>query len=221
MDLQFSDEPLNIEQDFNEWEPAPEFAPPPQAGTYTVYIDQIRSEEQFEVPTVGVRYKVVVDLRIVGGEYDNRTITWQRFSNKEVTRKATGKRSSQLLDLVKAAGMKQPPRSNNDFHLVVNRLKDLGPGATFMVQIDWRGFCTPCFEKKLMELTHTATPDDAKHVADGDQRNEASNFATKARNYRGFPVAGVNQRKDSFICEGCKNEVRAQVQIQRFLAPVA
>src|SRR5512137_3014895 len=116
MDIQFSDEPLGLEQDFEKWQEAPEFAPPPPAGKYRAYIDSIRNEEEYGERK---RYRAVLDLRIVGGKEDGRLITWVRLSNKESDRKSTGTRSSMLLDLVKSAGVSVAPRSNKDFHDII------------------------------------------------------------------------------------------------------
>ena len=101
--------------------------------------------------------------------------------------------------------------------MVIQGLKDRGPGASFSTQIDWRGFCTTCYENKLRELTGAADLAAAKTQATPDQKKQASKYATKAKNYRGFPSTTNGARADSFICPVCKDEVRAQVNIQRFI----
>jgi hypothetical protein len=214
-EMNFSDDPIETQQSYDEWEPAPEFAPPPVAGTYRTYVSEIREAKEFDAKN-GKRLTATLDFRIVGGQYDERAITWQRVSNAEMTR-SNGKTSSMLLDLAKSAGIAQAPRSNKEFYTVIQGLKDRGPGASFSTQIDWRGFCTTCYENKLKELTGTQTLDDAKAAATPEQKKAASKFATKAKNYRGFPSTNNGARADSFICPVCKDEVRAQVQIQRFL----
>lgn len=225
MEVQFSDEPIEgIEKSFEEWVQPPEFAPPPPAGTYRVYIDQIRSEEEFNAIVDGrevKRYRCVLDLRILGGAHDGRVITFQRLTNRENLRKATGTTASQLLDVVKATGVSSAdlPNSNKKFSLFVRTMKDRGAAMSFGVQIDWRGFCGTCYERKLMELTGTVTADAAKDAAKSspDCFNEASDYATKAKNYRGFPPNPAGGLKDSFICDTCREEVRASVRLTRII----
>ncbi len=213
-ELNFSDEQLETQQSFDDWEPAPEFAPPPPAATYRTYLSEIREAKEFEA-RVGKRLTATIDLRIVGGQYDDRAITWQRVSNAEMQRR-NGKTSSMMLDMIKSAGIAQAPRSNREFYQVLQSLKDQGPAKSFGTQIDWRGFCTTCYEKKLMELTGLSV-DNAKANATPDQKKEASKYATKAKGYRSFPTTNNGGKADSFICNDCKNEVRAQVNIQRFI----
>jgi len=122
-----------------------------------------------------------------------------------------------MLDLVKSAGIAQAPRSNQEFFVALKGLKERGPGASFSTQIDWRGFCTTCYDKKLMALTATMVGEAAKAVATPEQKREASKYATKAKNYRAFPTNANGLKADSFICQDCKDEVRAQVNIQRFI----
>jgi hypothetical protein len=122
-----------------------------------------------------------------------------------------------MLDMVKCSGLAQAPHSNKEFYAVLLGLKERGAGATFGTQFDWRGFCTSCYESKLMTLTGAESAEVAKTAATPAQKKEASKFATKAKNSRGFPTNAGGGKDDTFICKDCKNEVRAQVQIQRFL----
>jgi|WetSurMetagenome_2_1015567.scaffolds.fasta_scaffold11627_5 hypothetical protein len=214
-ELNFSDEPIDSQTDFDNWEPAPEFAPPPAAGTYRTYVSEIREAKEFDAKA-GKRLNATLDFRIVGGQYDDRAITWQRISNAEFERR-DGHRSSMMLDLVKSAGIQQAPRSNKEFYLTLQSLKDRGPAGLFGTQIDWRGFCTGCYEKALMAVTGTTNSEAAKAVATGEQKGTASKEAVKAKNYRAFPTTPNGSKADSFICKDCQGEVRAQVKVQRFL----
>lgn len=214
--MNFSDEPLTVsQQDFDDWQPAPEYAPPPPAGTYQMYVGEIREEKEFETQK-GKRYSTTLDFRIVGGEYDDRAVTWQRLSNTEYERKVDGRKTSQLLDLIKSAGIAQIPRSNREYSVVVHGLHDRGIGATFKGQMDWRGFCTGCYEKALMDATGCSTAEDAKAAATGEQKGDAAKVAVKAKNFRAFPVDGNGKKMDAFVCNDCGAEVRAQVRIVRF-----
>ena len=216
----FSDEPLNIDRDFDEWEPPPEFAPPPEAGNYSTYLSEIREEDEYEITQPdGVkskRLRATVDMRIIGGEFDDRAITWQRVTNGEYVRKSDQKRTSMMMDLVRSAGVSQTPNSNAQFSKALHYLKDQGPAAMFKTQIDWRGFCVNCYERKLMEMTGAGSPQEAKDRAGSDGVKEASAFATKAKNARAFPQGAGGRRKDSLICPECGQEVRAQVRVIRF-----
>ncbi len=214
-EMNFSDEPIDAQQDFDNWEPAPEFAPPPAAGTYQTYLHEIRDAKEFESKN-GKRLNATLDLKIIGGQYDERAINWQRVSNMEFKRQ-NGTQSSLMMDMVKCAGIAQAPRSNKEYYEVLLGLKDRGVGASFKTQIDWRGFCTNCYEVRLMALTGTTSAEAAKAAATPENKKEASKFATKAKNYRAFPTNPNGTKADSFICADCKNEVRAQVNIQRFL----
>jgi hypothetical protein len=215
-ELVFSDEPLDgVQQDFDSWEPAPEFAPPPPAGTYQVYLSEIREEKEFE-GRQGKRLAATVDFRIIGGEYDDRAITWQRLSNAEFERRGDGKRTSLMLDLIRSAGVTVAPKSNNEFHKVMQSLLDRGKAAPLKVQVDWRGFCSGCYEKSLIRQTGAPNAAAAKEAAEKDNYDTANGEAVKAKSYRGFPLTESGSRQDSFICPDCGNEVRAQIRVSRY-----
>jgi hypothetical protein len=214
-EMNFSDDPIDVQQDFDNWEPAPEFAPPPVAGTYQTYISEIREATEID-SKAGKRLSAIIDLKIIGGQYDERTIAWVRISNVEMQR-SNGKTSSQMLDVLKCGGVQQAPRSNKEYFVALKGMKDRGAGASFKTQIDWRGFCTTCYETRLMSLTGAENTEAAKAMATAEQKKDASKFATKAKNYRAFPTNAAGAKCDSFICADCKDEVRAQVNVQRFL----
>jgi hypothetical protein len=214
----FSDEPLNIESDFDQWQEAPEFAPSVPAKTYRLYVAQIREEKEVDA-AVGRRLNVTLDFKIIGGEYDDRSITFQRLSNIEFKRR-DGKQTSFLLDLLKSAGVQQAPRSNKDFSLLLHQLLDRGPSAPFGGDADWRGFCTNCNDIALMKATGRDNAKDAKDAASSEQKKEAAKYATKAKSHRGFPIGPDGQRKDTFICKDCGNEIQAQVRVTRFTKAV-
>ena len=215
--MNFSDEPLDTQQQFDDWTPPPEFAPPPSAGTFSAYVSEIRDEKEFDTQK-GKRYQATVDFRIIGGDQDDRAITWQRLSNTTFERRSDGKTSSQMLDLIKSAGVSQAPRSNREFSSVLHGLYDRAKGASFKVQIEWEGFCMSCYEKELMQVTGKGTAAEAKSEATGEQKKSASKSAMKAKRYRDFPeMENGNGRKDTFICADCNAEVRARVKVVRFM----
>jgi hypothetical protein len=214
----FSTEPLNIENDWDQWDPPPEFAPPPEAGTYRMYLAAVRELDEYETK-IGKRLKAVVDFRIVGGEYDTRAVNFQRLNNYAFTRKSDGKTSSQMLDMIKSAGVSAMPRNNAEFADVLNMMKDQGTGLTFGAQLDWEGWCKTCYEASFMKETGAANVKDAKELAKGNYEvfDAAADFATKAKNARGFPQRPDGKRKDSFLCGDCGQEVRARVKVVRFM----
>lgn len=220
MEIEFSDAPLEgAREQYEQWEEVPEFLPPPKWGNVRGFIDQIREEKEYDTAK-GKRLSVTVDLKLVGGEDDDRVVTYQRFSNQSFDSKATGTSHSFLLDLIKSAGVRQAPLSNKDYATVVRHLRDTS--TTFSWQGDWEGNCMTCFYNKLKEITQTTSDAEAKRVATPDQKKEANKFSKRARDFRGFPtIDGTDKRRDSFTCETCKGEVRAQYRVKRFLRPVA
>jgi hypothetical protein len=213
-ELNFSDEPLDVQQAFDEWEPAPEFAPPPPAGVYQMYLSNLREIKENETK-VGKRVFATFDLRISGGQFDDRAINYQRVNNVEFERK-DGKKSSFMLDLIKSAGIQQAPRSNKDFANILQNMAEGGPQFTFKAQVDWEGVCSVCRDKSMMASTNTTTLDEAKVAATKDTWDTARKASVKAKNARAFPLNQNGSRKEEFICAECGNQVRAQVKITRF-----
>lgn len=191
--------------EWDNWQEQEDFPPALPEGTYRGKVDKIRSADVREDGYLGT----VVDLRVVGGAYDNRTVTWQRISNKP---REEGNRASMLTDLLQSAGVRgTAPRSNQEYGAALNHICETATPVTFSV--GWRGFCSVCYETKLVELTGASSASEAKMVASTDVKKEASKFATKAKSSRSFPNG-----QDVMSCPTCGNEVRAQVQIRKFLA---
>jgi len=213
----FSNEPIpDVQQQYDDWEPQAEFAPPIPAGVYNFYLAQVRSEREINTQK-GLRYMAQVDVRVLGGEHDDRAVTYQRVSNAEFERpRGSGKFTSTLMDLAKTAGQ-QPPKSNQEASELLNSMVQRGTGVSFKAQVDWRGFCIPCYEKALKRLTGAYDVAEAKSTADKDQYKEANAAGSKAKSMRNFPEDGNGNRKDTLICPDCGNEVRANVEIRRFV----
>lgn len=214
-EMNFSDEPLDTQSDFDGWEPAPEFAPPPPANTYPMFVKNIREIKEGE-SKVGKRIYATLDLCIQGGEFDGRAINFQRLNNIEFTRK-DGKRTSFMLDMLKCGGLMQAPKSNKEFAVALQGFAERGPSSVFKGQIDWEGACATCRDKYLMSATSTSSIEDAKNLATKENWDGARKASVKAKNYRAFPMNPNGSRKDTFICPDCGEEVRAQVQIKRFI----
>lgn len=219
--IEWSDEVLpDIEQALEAWVEPPEFAPPVPAGKYVGHVDTIREETQKIVEGLGKRWYATFDIRIIGGEQDERTVTFVRVDNVERLRKATGTMASKGLDLMKAASITAPLKTNKDFHEALLRMKEMGPAVKFGFQVDWRGFCSNCYESQLMRATGAATAEAAKSLSTPQQRGSAADFATKAKNYTKFPDSMNGKGKqDSFICNDCKETVRASMNVTRFIRP--
>jgi hypothetical protein len=69
----------------------------------------------------------------------------------------------------------------------------------------------------LKAATGKTEADTAKALATPEQKNTASDYATKAKNSRGFESLPNGEKKDSFICKDCKEQVRAQVNVSRYM----
>lgn len=216
----FSDEPLvpDILDHYENYAPAQEFAPAVPAGVYQFYLAQIRDAAEFDTDD-GKRLSTTLDLRVVGGEHDDRAVMFQRLSNGLFERpRGSGHLVSQLMDLGKAA-KQAPALSNQQAIEMLEHLVEAGAGESFPAQIDWRGFCNSCYTKKICEITKEKSAVEAKKAATSEQRIEAANFATKAKSHRAFPINNDGKREDNFICPDCDDEIRAQVRIQRFIIP--
>jgi hypothetical protein len=213
--MNFSDEQLDTQQSFDDWEPAPEFAPPPPAGTYHMYLDKIRDMAEKQTKQ-GLRLFATLDFRIQGGEYDTRAVNFQRVNNVTFNRR-DGKATSFMMDLVKSGGIQQAPTSNKAFALALQSIADRGPGTPFQGQLDWEGVCGVCRDKFLMNATQSGTIEEAKQAATKEDWDGARKASVKAKNYRAFPINANGSRKDIFTCPDCGEEVRAQVQIKRFI----
>jgi hypothetical protein len=208
------------EQAQDNWVEPPEFAPSVPAGKYIGYVDAVTRQEQISIEGVGQRWFATFDVRIVGGEYDERVIKFAQVNNVSRTRKMTGTVSSQGLDMLKSAGWTGPLRTNVDYKEALLKMKELGPAMKFGFQCDWRGWCQTCYGHKLMQLTGADNADAAKAVATKSQKAEAGEFAEKASNYSRFPDnPGGKGKKDSFLCPNCGETVRAKVQVLRYMRP--
>jgi hypothetical protein len=180
-----------------------------------MYVKQVREVKENE-SKVGKRVYAVLDFCIQGGEFDGRSINYQRLNNIEFTRK-DGKRTSFMLDMLKSGGLMQAPKSNRDFVVALHGFADAGPSVMFKAQIDWEATCMTCRDKFLMSVTSTSDIESAKAAASKEDWDNARKASVKAKNYRSFPMNPNGSRKDTFICPDCKEEVRAQVQIKRFV----
>lgn len=217
-ELIFSDEPIESKVVWEDWEEAPEFAPPPPAGIYRMHVALVREQRAFKNRDGADRFGATVDYRIIGGEYDDRAITFVRLSNAEFER--NGKYTSTLADLAHAIGQKEALRSNRDFQQWLLAMVAQGKQNFFTAQLEWRGFCTTCNEKALMRVTFTGSAAEAKEKATPEQYTEAQKEGTKAKSARGFPKDKDGKTLDTFLCDSCKNEVRARAEIRRYLDPV-
>jgi hypothetical protein len=210
----FSDEQLDTQTDFDQWEPAPEFAPPPPAATYRMYVSSVRDIAEKD-SAKGKRIFATLDLRIQGGQFDDRAVNFQRVNNVEFQRR-DGHKTSFMLDLLKSAGVQQAPRSNKEFAVALQGLADRGPSASFSAQLDWEGVCSTCRDKSLMATTNQTDIQVAKNVAQKDDWDKARTASMKFKNYRAFPTNGNGTKNDSPICSECGESIRAQVNIKRF-----
>lgn len=213
--LSLSEDPIaGLDQDQATWREAPEFPPLPPADNYQLQIKKIREVQKMQTED-GQRLVAVLDFKIVNNpKFEGRSLNFNRVSNAEFVTKDRG-RTSFMLDLVKSAGVTMKLANNKDFVAILNEMES--NGTVFGGQLDWRGFCVDCYERKLIELTQAPAKDVAKNRATKENKKEAAKFATKFRSYRDFPsVPGNGDKKEIVECPDCGEELRAQGQIQRF-----
>lgn len=218
-ELIFSDDLLDgAQEDFENWEPPAEFAPAVPAGVYSMYLTEIREPKEFDTKEQGKRLSASLDFRIAGGPNDERAITWQKVTNIRFERgRGSGKFSSRMLDVLKSAGVQQAPTSNKEYFAALQALQSRGKAACLKGQVDWRGFCTTCYERALLRQTGSPDIQAAKVAADNDQYQIANKEATKAKSFRGFPLNDKGVREDVMLCKECGDEIRAQVNITRYI----
>ena len=213
--MHFSEQPIEgIEQDQENWKSPSEFPPPPDPGTYRAFIKQIRDVRE-KITDKGPRLVVSYDAHLV--ELD-RTINFNWISNIEFNTNDRG-RTSTMLDMVKSAGVTGVIRTNQDFAKILDKMEGNNQ-FTFRINIDWRGSCRTCYAQKLMELTGDDTSELAAAHASKEQKDEANKFALKFKNFRQFPPADTDpmKRKSTAVCADCGDEIRAQANINRYLA---
>jgi hypothetical protein len=221
-ELNLSDVPLEaMDTAFDNWDEALPFQPPPSPGPQSAIIDPDSAEVKADLLDDNTQViKANITFLIRGGKDDNGRVSFVRVSSKPFTRRGKNGdvKTSQIMDIVKSTGYAEPIHSLKDLGAAFNNVIQMARLVRF--DLDWRGFCSTCYANKLIELTKSATIEEAKQKASLEQIKLASKFATKAKSYRAFPSGTNGDRMPMLDCPVCGSEVRAQANITRYLAPM-
>lgn len=210
-ELELSNELLDI-GDVQNWTEPSAFAPPPPAGNYRAVIDSVVDARTFEARGKP-QLEVVLNYRVLGGEYDGRAVTFQRvntFVNDD---------RSSLLDFFKSAGVPDEDLINlsvKDAAKLVYRLAE--QAATVSFYLDWSAYSVPARDFTLRLLTGADTTEEAKAKAEGnnDIWNEAKKAALVCRGYRNFPSDAKGGKKPIITCPITSKKVEARAYVARY-----
>ena len=158
---------------------------PVPAGRYRVRIEEIleiRSGSRFV--TFQIDLRVVGEVRLGDGrvteKYDGRLIPRQWVTS--APRKNGRSMASELL---RSAGIATQPRSNREMEKAISQIQETGKLLT--AKVDWEGFSSAWWYRKLKELTGAANSTQARNRATKAQKKQARTFAVRARSYGHFP----------------------------------
>ena len=204
---QFSNEPL---PDIGEWEDWQEDVPTPlEAGTYDAIISEQRDVKQLSNGYL----QATLDFRAIGGLHDGRSVaTFVRVTNQP---KPFGNKASQMTDILRGAGLDgAAPQSNADYVRLLKLVAD--QQMRIGTRMEWRAFCTPCFDAKAAELTGATAGDAARAALKLNKAHdkEARAAGTKATNMKKF--LELSGGRPTYSCAECGGEVQARAEIRNF-----
>ena len=192
--------------DWNEWEEPPKGQLLPPAGEYVGALTNVN-----RVKTSGDAATFNLDFDIVGGTQDGKSIRFMPVSTKQYEVSSTGKRTSAMMNMLKAAGIAKPPSNSQELLATLRQMIDQRKLLGF--EFDWRGFCTDCYKASLNTATRDGgepTPDDYK---------VARKAGTRYKSYRAFPNEQGGGKSFTNTCSVCKASFEAQGNIRRFFVP--
>ena len=211
-----SDAPVDAGTWGDEWTPASEFPPCIQPSNQLLVVSDINELRGFEANGTS-HLEANLNFRVLGGEQDGVSAATFVRLNTFVNQRSG---QSRIGDMLNSAGFPAPASQREMAEFIKVMLDD---GKECTAQIEWRGFCSPCYQASLMTATNANTPEAAKAELQGSDTSKAVYKAAnaaglKARNARAFPDSSNGDGKqDFFSCGTCGNEVRAQTRIARFL----
>jgi hypothetical protein len=217
-ELALDDTPLEgLEQAANDWQEQPEFPPALNPGKHSAAIT-IR-EGKLENGIL----KVTLDLECKGGNEDGEKLNFVRLSGKMFTLR-DGRTTSQILDVIKSSGIEGVPKSQKDLGEMLKHIQDTGKLVNF--QSDLRTYCSTCASNKMLELTGELTDDAAKEKLKAMPAEQSKPIydairkaAEKHRNYKAIPMGPNGRHVDTVECPTCKQELRVQADVTRWLRP--
>jgi hypothetical protein len=119
-------------------------------------------------------------------------------------------------ELLRSAGIATQPRSNREIEKVISQIRETGELLT--VELDWEGFSSALWNRRLKELTGAANSTQARNRATSAQKKLASRFAVRARSYGHFPDDPDGEGKlHRYTDPQTGEEVVASPKIRRFL----
>ena len=130
-----------------EWEPATEFPPCIQPSNQSIVISDINELRGFEANGTN-HLELDANFRVRGGEQDGASaVTFQELNTFINDR--TGQ--SRIGDMLNSAGFPQPS-SLREIAEFIKVMHDEGKECT--AQIEWKGFCSPCYQAASMVMRH-------------------------------------------------------------------
>jgi len=189
---------------------------PVPPGIYRVRILdilEVRSGSGFV--TFQINFLVVGEARLSDGrvteEYNTFTIPRQWVTSAP---RRNGR--SMASELLRSAGIATQPRSNREIEKVISQIRETGELLT--VELDWEGFSSALWNRRLKELTGAANSTQARNRATSAQKKLASRFAVRARSYGHFPDDPDGEGKlPSYTDPETGVEIYASPKIRRFL----
>lgn len=174
------------EVDFEGYVDAQEFPPPVPAGVYTLK----QGKPTFDATADGY-LSANMTHTVEGGEYNGRSIAFDRVSNKPFDRQ--GVKVSMAMDHIRALPNTNGARPHN--HEEYAALIEAGEGQFFRAQLDWEGGCN-----------HEGT---AQQCDWNDKK-----AVVRIKGERSFPeLNGV--RQNATKCPTCGKDIMARNRVSR------
>ncbi len=189
---------------------------PVPPGICQTGIEEVRRIIRSRFINFEIDFRVVGKLRLKDGritdEYDGRLIP-----NQWVSSMPLGRNPSMAFDLLRSAGIPTRSHSNRELEEIILQIQETGQLLT--VELDWEGFSSALWYRRLKEITGAATRQEALDRATKAQKRAARRFAVRARSYRDFPDDPDGEGKlDRYTDPETGEEVEAIPKIRRFLS---
>jgi len=179
------------EVDFDNYTDAQDFPPPVPRGKYTL----IQGKPDFNLTADGQHLVIAMNHKISGGEYDGRTLMFDRVSNKTFDR--DGSKVSMAADHVRAIDSTARPTNREE----LGEFFIAAEGKTFNAQLDWEAACGQCLKAEADRSGEQPTRDFRRKVT---FRGEGS-----------FDLSPSGGRKTTANCKECGAELQARNRIVR------
>lgn len=218
-----SDKPFDFGSD--SWSEPEEFSnefPAIAKGLYDLYIkgfSPTKNASPVYTKDDGTIVYVTLDFVIDGGKFDKRYISFQKVF--AATREGKdGIVRSGIIDLFHSFGLAKPASQKD---VVVQIQKGIDTVKRGRADFDQRARCQKCADERTLAIAGNGNLEAARKMLSKEQNKQVNKYATVAWHYDDLPLLDPKDpakgRSEYKVCPRHNEKVRAQGNIQRFLAP--